>query len=124
MIVCHLASITLGRAKASLIFEKIEEAVTPLYARKLLQISSDGPNVMKALHKKAKEDLNPNLVDIGTCNIHKIHNAFCNAYDVFGDNVECLGIEVYYLFKSACRREDFEIIQTRLKVEKHVFLRH
>ena len=125
VVVFHLLSITLGRAQASVIFDKIRDAVTPLYTRKLLQISSDGPNVMKALHKKVRDELNPNLIDISTCNIHKIHNAFSKAYDSFGSDVEDLGIEIYYYFKtSPVRMEDFEQVQCQLGIPQHVFLRH
>lgn len=80
---------------------------------------------MKALHEKAKKELNPDLIDISTCNLHKIHNAFSKAYDSFGSDVEDLGIESYYYFKnSPVSMEDFEKVQVQLGIPKHVFLRH
>ena len=57
------------------------DALSGLYHDKLLQLSSDSPNVMKALQKKAIQDINKDIVDISTCNIHKTHNAFSAAYE-------------------------------------------
>ena len=83
---------TLGREHAQFLYQKIADVTTPLYTNKLLQISTDGPHVMEALTKEVKNGLNPDLVDIYTCNIHKVHNAFLSAYDKFGDDVESLGV--------------------------------
>ena len=125
VVVYHLSSVTLGRVNHKLLYQKLADVATPLYTKKLLQISTDGPNVMKALTKEAKKKLNPDLVDIDTCNIHKVHNAFCSAYDKFGNDVESLGLELYYFFSdSSVRREDFEKVQEKLEIKKHIFLRH
>ena len=125
IVVCHLSSITLGKAQASVLASKIVEVVTPLYPKKLLQISSDGPNVMKALTKDLQTQLNPDLINIGTCNIHKVHNAFSAAVDNFGDDVELLAIELFQFFKySPGKREEFETVQEKLGIKNHVFLRH
>ena len=80
---------------------------------------------MKSLTKKVKNDLNPNLIEIGTCNIHKVHNAFHHALENFGSNVESLGIELFYYFKSsAVMREDYEKAQSHEGIKKHIFIRH
>ena len=64
---------------------------------------------MKALTKTIKQEFIPDLVDIGTCNIHKVHNAFSAALDKFGDDVERLAIDLFQLFKcSPSKHEDFE----------------
>ena len=67
------------------------DALCGLYHDKLLQLSSGGPNVMKALQKKAVQNINKNIVDIGTCNIHKTHNAFSAAFEAFDSCIERLG---------------------------------
>lgn len=115
----------MGKAQTSVLAEKIIDVVTPLYSRKLLQISSDGPNVMKALTKTIKHELNPDLVDIGICNVHKVHNAFSAALDKFGDDLEKLAIDLFQFIKySPSKRKDFEKVQDQLGIKKHVFLCH
>jgi len=72
-----------------------------LYHDKLLQLSSDGPNVMKALQKKAIQDIDKDIVDIGTCNIHKTHNAFSAAFEAFDSSIETWfgGVSVFQILR-------------------------
>ena len=91
--------------------------------RKLLQISSDGSNVMNALAKELQRELNFDIVNIGTCNIHKVHNAFSAALDEFGDDVERLAIEMFQFSKySPSKHNDFVAVQNQLRISKDVFL--
>ena len=115
----------MGHANAEQLKATIMDALSVLYHDKLLQLSSDSPNVMKALQKKAIQDINKDIVDIGTCNIHKTHNAFSAAYEAFDSSIETLGLEVFQCFKhSAAKREDYELAQAKVKVTAHFFLRH
>ena len=64
-------------------------------------------------------------MDIGTCNIHKTHNAFSAAFEAFDSSIETLGLEVFQGFKySAAKREDYELAQAKVKVTTHFFLCH
>jgi len=121
----HLESFEMGHADATKLKDNIVRSLSGLYHDKLLQISSDGPNVMKSLQKKAMEEINPKMINIGTCNLHKSHNAFSSAFKKFGSEIESIGIDVFYLFKySAARREDYEAVQKSKGIKGHVFLRH
>ena len=75
VLVQHLKSFSMGHANAEQLKANVMDALSGLYHDKLLQLSSDGPNVMKALQKTAIHDINKDIVDIGTYNIHKTHNA-------------------------------------------------
>ncbi|KAG0410566.1 hypothetical protein HPB47_012320 [Ixodes persulcatus] len=52
----------------------------------MLCFYSDSPNVLKSLKRKLKQDVNPALVNIGECTLHKVHNAFAKRINAFGDN--------------------------------------
>ena len=49
----HLKSCNMGHASAEQLKAKVIDALSSLYHDKLLQLSCDGSNVMKALQKKA-----------------------------------------------------------------------
>ena len=116
-IVQHLKSFNMGHANAEQLKANVMDALSGLYHDKLLQLSSDGPNVMKALQKKALQDINKDIVDICICNIHKTHNAFSTAFEAFDSSVERLDMEVFQCFKySAAKREDYELAQAKVKV--------
>ncbi|CAN8004648.1 unnamed protein product [Ixodes hexagonus] len=85
---------------------------------------SDGPNTMKSVKKKLQSQVSPNLLDIGECNLHKLHNAFAKGLNAFGMDVEQLVIDIYYHFKSATRTSDLREHQQNLGLPEHVFLRH
>lgn len=59
-----------------------------------------------------KMDLNkcmlPSLIDIGTCNLHKVHNGFGKGLNVLGSDAEDLALKLFYWFKrSATQCEAF-----------------
>ena len=67
----------------------------------------------------------PVLVDIGSCNLHKVHNAFGRSLLIYGKDAEELALKLFYWFKhSAARREDFKAIQFELELEDVFLLRH
>src|SRR6266516_4612807 len=89
---------------------------------KLLSLSSDGPNVNKAIQALVSKQLIdshlPALIDIGFCTLHKVHNAFGKGLAVFGNDAEELGVKLFYWFKhSAARREDFRDVQIDFDVD-------
>ena len=80
---------------------------------------------MKALTRKVKEELSGRIVDIATCNLHKVDNAFHKAFENFGIETEMLGINLIYFFKySPAKREDYEEVQEEAAVKNHIFIRH
>ena len=93
-------------------------------SEKLLNVFTDGPNVMKSLKKKIEETY-PNALDIGTCNLHVIHNGFAKGLENFCGDVEGLVIDLYYFFKrSATQSEKLREMQVKLGLPEHVLLRH
>ena len=89
----YYGSAFLGHATAADIMTAfLEEAIKGLDIAKLLQISMDGPNVnkkflqdIKAKIKEENCDANgPILLDLGSCGLHTIHNAFKKAMKASG----------------------------------------
>ncbi|KAH8028389.1 hypothetical protein HPB51_016502 [Rhipicephalus microplus] len=120
----HLMSFNLGRATRDIIVDHIEEALAELPRNGLLSFFSDGPNVMNNVKSKVKQRVNANLLDIGECSLHKVHNAFAKGLDVFCSDVEELVRDVYYSFKHAVRAEVLKEQQEVLNTAPHVLLRH
>ncbi|KAL3195251.1 hypothetical protein MRX96_015896 [Rhipicephalus microplus] len=124
-VVEHLHSCNLGRATGDIVVECIEDALAELPGQGLLCFFSDGPNVMKSVKSKLKQRINPSLVDVGKCTLHKVHNAFSKGLDAFCSDVEQVVRDVYYYFKhSSVRSESLKEQQELLGLIPHVFLRH
>ena len=94
-----------------LTFDVLEECSLP--AEKFANISTDGPNINKSLHRKLdsklKESyLHPGLFPFNPCNLHKCCNAFHKGITIYGKDSENLTFELHAWFKiSPCKREDF-----------------
>ena len=76
----YYSSEFLGKSSANDICSHCEQCLGPLEKEKLLQVSSDGPNVnllfLKVLTEKCKNEELTQLIDLGTCGLHTAHNAF------------------------------------------------
>ena len=101
VLVQYLKSFNMGHANAKQLKANVMDALSGLYYDKLLQLSSGGPNVMKALQKKAIHDINKDIVDIGTCNIHKTPYAVSAAFEAFNTNIETWfgGVSVFQVLR-------------------------
>ena len=65
------------------------------------------------------------LVDLGSCSIHTIHNAFGKGLEKCGKEIEQLCMDLHALFKySAARREDFREVQIKMDLDLTNFLQH
>ena len=63
------------------------------------------------------------LVDLGSCSIHTIHNAFGKGLGKCGKEIEQLCMDLHALFKySAARREDFREVQIEMDLDLTNFL--
>lgn len=108
----YYTSFFMGHAKAVDIEKNIKEAMSKLGNQKLLQISMDGPNVNLKVFKDLNSEFESNqlcqLVNIGTCGLHVLHNAFKDGMKASGWELGSLLKSVFYLFQeSPARREDF-----------------
>jgi len=93
---------------------------------KMLHIGCDGPNVNKSWKKQLNESIvqlgGKPLIDIGSCNLHVLHNGFHDAGVTSFDQswgIEELMSDVFTFFKKyPSRSEDFSRMQESLNMEK------
>ena len=65
------------------------------------------------------------LVDLGSCSIHTIHDAFGKGLEKCGKEIEQLCMDLHALFKySAARCEDFREVQIEMDLDLTNFLQH
>lgn len=82
--------------------------------KNIVQISMDGPNVnfafLRELKLELKEEGKTNeLIDLGSCGIHTVHNAFKKALTRTGWNLTRLLRAMYNLFKDVPTRRGIYI---------------
>ena len=109
----YLTSEFLGKASAQDVFEKYEQAISSLDKNKILQISSDGPNVnlafLKIVDSSRKDDELDPLIDIGTCGLHTLHRSFQHGENATDWKIKKLLSSNYKIFdESPSRRADYE----------------
>ena len=65
------------------------------------------------------------FVDIGSCVLHVVHNAFGKGLEKYGKEVDQLCLDLHAIFKhSSARREDCQQLQFDMGVELHTFQQH
>ncbi|XP_077488859.1 uncharacterized protein LOC144099438 [Amblyomma americanum] len=124
VVVEHLQSFHLGHATADQLFSCIEDALSDVRKKNMVCFYSDGPNVMKSLKRRLKKEVSPDMVDIGECGLHKVHNAFAAGLDMFCAEVESPATDVHYYFKFATRHADMKELLSDLGLPQLEFLRH
>ena len=102
-----------------------------LPVEKLVTLVRDGPNVNKTIFQKMNELISQDhpefkgLIDLGSCTIHTVHNAFGKGMQQFGKEIDQLCMDLHSLFKySPARCEDFKELQKELDLEVHNFIQH
>ena len=99
-----------GAKVAAAMVDKLEEGKVNLSS--ILTLSSDGPNVNKTIFGAVNTSLkgagNPGMINIGTCNLHVVHNSFCKALGAYGTPVDDLAVDIHSFFKISARRQDFK----------------
>lgn len=81
--------------------------------------------VFNLMNEKLLSLRTKNLLNIGTCNLHIIHNAFLRGLEEHGEDVSDLVIKVYYYFKNQpLRWQEFEKIQQEKTIPAHHFIKH
>ena len=102
----------LGHADADCLHEKLLDCCTTIGKAGLLQMSMDGPNVnwktYELLSTSIEEETKKKMLNIGSCGLHIIHNAFRSGSMETNWEVGQTLSSLYWLFKdSPARREDF-----------------
>ena len=103
----------LGKASAQDLYEKFISCLLEIESDKLLQVSSDGLNINLAfldiLNRFTEDNEQPHLVDIGTCRLYTLHNAFMNGEKASGWNTNKLLSSMYKMFyESPLHQADYE----------------
>ena len=118
-----------GQKVANHIFQTMLKDDLPL--TKLCTLVRDGPNVNKTIVRKLEEAIkndNPDFsgfIDLGSCVLRNVHNAFGKGLEEYGKDIEQLCVDIHSLFKySAARQEDYHTLQSAMGVEMHNFQKH
>ena len=103
----------LGKASAQDLYEKSIIRLSEIEENKLLQVSSVGPNVSLAfldiLNRFREDNEQPYSVNIGTSELHTLHDVFKNGKRASGWNTNKLLSSMYKIFEeSVLRRADYE----------------
>ena len=131
--ITYYTSLFFGHAEGEKVAVKMYEQLVSdgIPVAKLVTLVRDGPNVNKTIFRKMDELIrhdNPEftgLVDLGSCSIHTIHNAFGKGLEKCGKEIEQLCMDLHALFKySAARCEDFREVQIEMDLDLTNFLQH
>lgn len=77
------------------------------------------------MNEQLLEERKKSLLNVGSCNIHTLHNGFQKGLGELGEDASELIIAVYYFFHGwPLRLEDFEKVQDDLGLHKNHFLKH
>ena len=95
----------------------------------LLQLGMDGPKVNLAFQRKLSKSLEEksyaSFLDIGTCPLHNVHNAFEHGLKFFNFDVEQFIVDINSFFKlSSARREDFRDLEEVTELPAHFTIKH
>lgn len=119
-------SLFFGHAEGEKVADRIYQAIMKddLPVRKLCNLVRDGPNVNKTIFRKLEEAItadNPDsngFVDLGSCILHNVHNAFGKGLEEYGKDIDQLCLDIHSLFKySAAGREDYRNLQSAMGVK-------
>ena len=112
----------MGKASAEDVFSKFNDCLSSLDRSKILQVSSDGPNVnlafLNLVHENRKDDLLDPLIDIGTCSLHTLHRSFQTGEKATDWNIKKLLSSMNKIFdESPSRTADYERLTTATPTE-------
>lgn len=102
----------MGHSTALDVVGKMTNLLSEIGVNNLIQISMDGPNVnwkvFEILQKSGQKGVGKSLVNIGSCGLHILHNAFRDGCKSTGWEVEHALSSIYWLFHDCpARHEDF-----------------
>lgn len=104
----------LGLATADILYSEFELCCSILAKERITQLSMDWPNVNWKVFSDLSEDINTStqdgkkLYNVGSCELHVMHNAIEDGYKETGWNIEHCVNALYWLFHdSPTHRVDF-----------------
>ena len=89
----------------------------------------DGPKVNLAFQRKLSKSLEEksytSFLDIGTCPLHNVHNAFEHGLKFLNFHVEPFIVDINSFFKlSSARRGDFRALEEVTELPAHFTIKH
>ncbi|XP_047740789.1 uncharacterized protein LOC125179270 [Hyalella azteca] len=107
----YFGSSFMGHATAEDLESQIMKQLEVLELKKVLQLSMDGQNVNHKLHNlidnQMKNDHGCSLLNVGSCGLHTVHNAFKAGHAASGWDLDKWMSSMHWLFHdSPARRED------------------
>lgn len=95
----------------------------------LLQIMMDGPRVNLSFERKLVDSLNrtneKSMIDIGTCNLHKVNNGYKYGLKKLSFDFEGFATDLHFFFKnSSARRSDYQFMELVTEVETSFMIKH
>lgn len=127
----YVGSLFIGHCKSKDIIIHLFEMLKNLDLKPtlLLHLGMDGPNVNlkfeQELAKLFTEQYGSNFLTVGTCTLHKVHNAFRKGMNACDFDFESFIFDVAFFFKrSACRREDYKTVEMITNLETRFALKH
>lgn len=100
----YVGSEFLGHATAQDIVDRMQTILSETEMKNLVQLSMDEPNVNWEVFDLLQSDLvqiNKSLLNIMSCGLHTLHNAFRDGYKASGWEVDHTLCSLYWLFKNS-----------------------
>ena len=109
----YLISCLMGKATAQDVYDNFKECFTSVDDKKIIQVSSDGPNVnhkfLNLMRENRKENSLPELLEIGICGLHIVHGSFKYGLNATKWDLDKILSAMWKIFdQSPSRRADFE----------------
>ena len=127
----YCTSLFVGHCNSDDLIDHFFEVITKMKTtpQLLLHIGMDGPNVNQAFQGRLRQELvdkhQTSIIDVGTCTLHKVHNAFRKGIEEMDFDIDVFVTDVSAFFKqSAARREDYLMMQTFTDLEPHFAVKH
>ena len=124
----YLTSEFMGHASAEDMLRKLESASSCLNRKGLLQLSMDDPNVnwklFNLLQLDLEETCDVKMLNIGSCGLHQLHNAFRTGSDASDWAIEKFLSSIYWLFKDTPARRDDFVAETGSSISPLKFCSH
>jgi len=124
----HLETFFIGKATGDILADNLLNVLknADLTLTKLLMLARDGPNVNKKVQSiinvVVQKKRGTSLLDIGSCNLHIVHNAFRKGLETFLADVGDMVITVNaFLDGWPSRQKAFLDTQIKVNVPQHCF---
>ena len=121
----YLTSFMFGRTSHEHIVEMIMTLKDnfDLPWERFFNLSSDGPNINIAawnlLNEVLKKSDHKGLLDLVTCTLRIVHNAFQKGINEYGQDSEQLSFDFHAWFRiSPCKQEDFRNLSDDLNIDE------